>query len=55
MERFVTPGCTTADKGYQGVTGNTYFDSEGDCYSKGAHVAIVKNGVFVPAPKQLQK
>ena len=48
-------GCTTADKGYQGVTGNTYFDSEGDCYSKGAHVAIVKNGDFVPAPKQLQK
>ena len=48
-------GCTTADKGYQGVTGNTYFDSEGDCYSKGAHVAIVKNGYFVPAPKQLQK
>ena len=48
-------GCTTADKGYQGVTGNTYFDSEGDCYSKGAHVAIVKDGDFVPAPKQLQK
>lgn len=43
----------TPENGYQGVTGNTYFDDEGDCYSKGAHVAIVKDGKFVPAPKQL--
>jgi branched-chain amino acid transport system substrate-binding protein len=45
---------TTPEKGYKGVTGNTYFDEEGDCYSKGAHVAIVRDGKFVPAPKQLQ-
>jgi branched-chain amino acid transport system substrate-binding protein len=46
--------CTTAEKGYTGVTGNTFFDKEGDCYSKGAHVAIVKDSGFVPAPKQMQ-
>ena len=41
--------------GYVGVTGTTYFDSEGDCYSKPVYVAVVKDGQFVPAPKQLAK
>ncbi len=39
--------------GYRGVTGVTYFDAEGDCYSKPVFVAIVKDGAFVPA-EQLQ-
>jgi len=47
-------GCTVAEKGYKGVTGITYFDKEGDCYSKPAHVAMVKDKKFVPAPKQLE-
>ena len=45
--------CTTPEKGYKGVTGITYFDAEGDCYSKPAYVAQVKDKKFVPAPKQL--
>ncbi|MDP7035431.1 MAG: ABC transporter substrate-binding protein [Planctomycetota bacterium] len=45
--------CTTADKGYKGVTGITFFDKEGDCYSKGASVAIVSEKKFKPAPQQL--
>lgn len=39
--------------GYHGVTGVTYFDEEGDCYSKPIYVAVVKDGVFVPAEAQL--
>lgn len=45
---------TTPQKAYEGVTGPTYFDKEGDCYSKGAHVAVVRNGKFVAAEKQLK-
>ena len=41
--------------GYQGVTGVTYFDEEGDCYSKPVYVAVVKDGQFVPAEKQMAK
>jgi len=44
---------TAPEKGYRGVTGLTYFDREGDCYSKPAYVARVKNGQFLPAEKQL--
>ncbi|RME75265.1 MAG: branched-chain amino acid ABC transporter substrate-binding protein [Planctomycetota bacterium] len=43
---------TSAGNAYQGVTGPTWFDADGDCYSKGAHVAVVKNGRFVPAERQ---
>jgi branched-chain amino acid transport system substrate-binding protein len=42
----------SADKAYVGVTGKTFFDKEGDCYSKGLHVAQVKDGGFVAAEKQ---
>ncbi|MHC4780948.1 MAG: ABC transporter substrate-binding protein [Planctomycetota bacterium] len=45
--------CTTPEKAYKGVTGLTYFDKEGDCYSKPAYVAQVKDKKFVPAEKQL--
>ena len=41
--------------GYDGVTGVTYFDEEGDCYSKSVYMATVKDGTFVPAPKQMPK
>jgi branched-chain amino acid transport system substrate-binding protein len=42
------------ESGYVGVTGVTYFDEEGDCYSKKVYVATVKNGQFVPAEKQMK-
>ncbi len=45
--------CTTNEKGYKGVTGVTFFDGEGDCYSKPLYVAYVKDGKFVPAPLQM--
>ncbi|RMG14292.1 MAG: branched-chain amino acid ABC transporter substrate-binding protein [Planctomycetota bacterium] len=45
---------TTPDKAYRGVTGPTYFDAEGDCYSKGLHVAVVKDGKFAAAEKQVK-
>jgi branched-chain amino acid transport system substrate-binding protein len=38
----------SADTGYQGVTGLTYFDAQGNC-SKPAFVKMVKGGEFVPA------
>ena len=40
------------EKGYNGVTGVTYFDEHGDT-RKPAHVATVKNGKFAPADIQL--
>jgi branched-chain amino acid transport system substrate-binding protein len=45
--------CTAPEKGYKGVTGVTYFDAEGDCYSKPVYVSQVKDKAFVPAPQQL--
>ncbi|MHC4390883.1 MAG: ABC transporter substrate-binding protein [Planctomycetota bacterium] len=45
---------TGPDTAYVGVTGKTWFDNEGDCYSKGAHVAVVKDGKFVAADKQMK-
>jgi len=47
-------GRDTLEEAYEGVTGPTYFDPEGDCYSKGAHVAVVKDGAFVAAEQQLE-
>ncbi|MFC1707426.1 ABC transporter substrate-binding protein [Planctomycetota bacterium] len=44
---------TDASKAYSGVTGATWFDQEGDCYSKGAHVAVVRDGAFAVAERQL--
>jgi len=42
----------TPEAGYHGVTGNTYFNENGDC-QKAAFVKMVKNGEFVPAETQL--
>lgn len=42
----------TPETGYDGVTGLTFFDANGDC-KKTIHVAMVKEGKFVPAPKQI--
>ncbi|MFC1856114.1 ABC transporter substrate-binding protein, partial [Thermodesulfobacteriota bacterium] len=42
----------TRETGYFGVTGNTYFDKNGDCF-KPAYVMQVKGGKFVAAEKQL--
>jgi len=36
------------EKGYEGVTGLTYFDEKGDCF-KPAFIKKVENGEFVPA------
>lgn len=43
--------CTSEEKGYRGVTGVTYFDEEGDCYSKPVRVARVADGRYGPAPQ----
>jgi branched-chain amino acid transport system substrate-binding protein len=40
-------GRNSEEKGYLGVTGNTYFDEEGDCL-KPAWVKVVRDGEFVP-------
>jgi branched-chain amino acid transport system substrate-binding protein len=40
------------ETGYDGLTGITYFDKNGDC-QKPAYVATVKNGEFVAAEKQM--
>lgn len=41
-------GMNTPEKGYQGVSGLTYFDEHGDA-QKPAFVKVVKNGEMVPA------
>ncbi len=43
----------TPEKGYNGITGLTYFDHNGDTVDKPAYVKIVKDGKFVAADKQL--
>jgi len=43
----------TPERAYQGVTGATYFDEHGDCL-KPAYVAVVQDGEFVPAAKQIE-
>ena len=40
------------EKAYKGITGLTYFNEKGDCV-KPAYVKVVKDGKFVPAPKQM--
>ena len=42
----------TPEEGYDGITGLTYFDENGDC-TKPAYVKIVKDGQFVPAEGQM--
>ena len=42
----------TPGEGYDGITGLTYFDENGDC-TKPAYVKIVKDGQFIPAPEQM--
>jgi branched-chain amino acid transport system substrate-binding protein len=39
--------------GFQGVTGMTFFDEHGDCYSKPAQIVVVRNGGFALAEKQI--
>ncbi|MBI5206863.1 MAG: ABC transporter substrate-binding protein [Candidatus Firestonebacteria bacterium] len=41
------------EKGYKGITGVTYFDKNGDC-QKPAYVNIVRDGKWVPAPRQMK-
>jgi branched-chain amino acid transport system substrate-binding protein len=41
------------ETGYNGLTGVTYFDANGDC-QKPAYVAVVKDGAFVAAEKQMK-
>ena len=42
----------SAEKGYNGITGLTYFDKNGDCI-KPAYVKIVRDGKFLPAESQM--
>ncbi len=53
--RAALAAATDEASGYTGVTGVTYFDAEGDCYSKPVYVATVKDGAFVPAEKSITK
>jgi len=43
----------TKEKGYDGVTGVTFFDKNRDC-AKPAFLEVVKDGEFLPHEKQLQ-
>ena len=45
-------GMNSKRKGYEGVTGVTFFDENGDC-QKPAYVTVVKDGEFVAAEKQM--
>lgn len=45
-------GINSAKTAYDGLTGKTFFDTEGDC-RKPVQMALVKGGRFVAAPKQL--
>jgi branched-chain amino acid transport system substrate-binding protein len=40
------------ENAYDGITGKLYFDEQGDC-RRPVHVAVVRNGKFVAAEKQL--
>ena len=35
------------------MTGKTWFDSDGDCYSKPAQTVVVRNGAFELAEAQV--
>jgi branched-chain amino acid transport system substrate-binding protein len=43
--------CTSEEKGYKGVTGITFFDKEGDCFSKPVQVTRITKGKFGKAPQ----
>lgn len=43
---------TSIETAFQGITGATYFDENGDCL-KPAYIAVVRDGKFVLAEKQL--
>ncbi len=51
--RAYLAGISSEEKAYQGITGATYFDENGDCL-KAAFVKVVKNGQWVSAEEQLQ-
>ena len=51
--RAYLAGISSKEKAYQGITGATYSDENGDCL-KAAFVKIVKNGKWVSAEEQLQ-
>jgi len=46
-------GMTTKDRAFDGLTGPTYFDDEGDCV-KPVMVSEIRDGKFVMAKEQLQ-
>jgi len=46
-------GINSKDKAYDGVTGKTYFDENGDCL-KDAFIKEIKGGKWVSAEKQLE-
>jgi ABC-type branched-subunit amino acid transport system substrate-binding protein len=45
-------GMNDRESAYQGITGTTYFDVEGDTV-KNVFFGTIKGGKFVPAPVQL--
>ncbi len=45
-------GIDTKEKAYEGVTGKTYFDANGDCL-KDAFIKTIKDGKWVSADQQL--
>ena len=51
--RAYLAGISSAEKAYQGITGATYFDENGDCL-KAAFVKMIKDGKWVSAKEQLQ-
>ncbi len=51
--RAYLAGISSEEKAFQGVTGATYFDENGDCL-KAAFVKVVKDGKWVSAEEQLQ-
>lgn len=51
--RSYLAGISSEEKAFQGITGATYFDENGDCL-KAAFVKVIKNGKWVSAEEQLQ-
>ncbi len=51
--RAYLAGISSQEKAYQGITGATYFDENGDCL-KAAFVKVIKNGKWVSAEEQLK-
>lgn len=51
--RAYLAGISSEEKAYQGITGATYFDENGDCL-KAAFVKMIKDGKWVSAKEQLQ-